>query len=222
MFEVGAVVHAGCEHHHRGLVPAGRSHAAQGGQQQVGVVGHRGHAVQGKQVGKEPHHHLAVLEHVAHARRHAKVVFQHMVGAAAVGLCGAHDVDAGDVGVYAAGHIQPHHLGAELRIAQDFIGRDDAGPDDVLAVVHIVDEAVERRHPLLEPALQPLPLGRRNDARQQVKGNEALGARAVLVLFAIDREGDAHPAEDDLGFFPAHRHGRHALPIPPPGLVLVT
>jgi hypothetical protein len=39
----------------------------------------------------------------------------------------------------------------------------------------------------------------RDDARDQVERNQALGARAVLVLVAIHRKGDAHAAEDHLG-----------------------
>jgi hypothetical protein len=37
-------------------------------------------------------------------------------------------------------------------------------------------------------------------------GNQALGARAVFVLGAIHREGDAHAAEDHLGLFAPRLH----------------
>jgi hypothetical protein len=42
---------------------------------------------------------------------------------------------------------------------------------------------------------------RRDDARDQVERDQPLGAGAVFVLGAIDREGDAHAAEDHLGLF---------------------
>jgi hypothetical protein len=51
----------------------------------------------------------------------------------------------------------------------------------------------------------PLVLG--NDARDQVERDQALGAGAVLVLGAVDREGDADAAEDHLGLFCGATHG---------------
>ena len=60
------------------LTPAGAT-AAQRLQQQVRVVRHRRHAVQAEQLREQPHHHLAVLEHVAHAAGHAQVVLEHVV-----------------------------------------------------------------------------------------------------------------------------------------------
>ena len=47
-------------------------------EQQVGIVRDRRDAIAREEIGKEPHHHLAVLEHVRHARRHAQVVLEHV------------------------------------------------------------------------------------------------------------------------------------------------
>ena len=110
VLEVGAVVHAGGEHHHRGIAGRDRAAGAQGFQQQVGVMRHRRHAVAAEQAGEEPHHHLAVFQHVAHAAGHAQVVFQHVVLARAVGVARADDVDAGDVRIHLAWHIHALHL----------------------------------------------------------------------------------------------------------------
>jgi hypothetical protein len=62
-----------------------------------------------------------------------------------------------------------------------------AGLEDLLLVVDVVEEGVERLHPLPQAGLQRLPLGRRDDARDDVEGDQALGAG----LLAVDREGDA-------------------------------
>ena len=115
----------------------------------------------------------------------------------------ARDVDAGDVRVHVARHVDPDHLGAELRVALDLLGRHDAGFQDLLAVIDVVDEAVQGRDALRQAALHVAPLGRRDDARDQVERDQALGARAIGVLRAIDREGDADAAEDHLGFLAA-------------------
>ena len=74
-------------------------------------MGHRRHTVLDEELGEEPHHHLAVLQHVGDTAGHAQVVFEHVVLAAAVRVAGAHDVNARDVAVDAAGYIDAHHLG---------------------------------------------------------------------------------------------------------------
>jgi len=169
--------------------------------------------VLGKQLGEQPHHHLAVLEHVAHAAGHAQVVFQHVVGAAAVGLRRAHDVDARDMRVDLARQVHTHHLGAELAVLEHVLGRHDAGLEDLLTVVDVVQEAVQRRHALRQALLHAGPFIAGDDARDQVEGDQPLGAGAVFVFGAVDREGDADAAEDHLGFMATRRHllGRAAL-----------
>ena len=80
------------------------------------------------------------------------------------------------------------------------------GADDLLLVVDVVDEAVQRRHALRQALLHLGPLVRRDHARDQVERDQALGAGAVLVLRAVDGEGDADAAEDHLGLFAARLH----------------
>jgi hypothetical protein len=108
--------------------------------------------------------------------------------------------------VHTAGHVHTHHLGAELRVLENLVGRDMAGLDDFLVVVHVVDEAVERRHALHQTGLHALPLVGRNDAGNQVKGDQALGAGTVFVFGAVHREGDADAAEDHFGLFAPGLH----------------
>ena len=115
---------------------------------------------------------------------HAQVVLEHVVAAAAVGVGGAHDVDAGDVRVDAAGHLDALHLGAVLRVAEHLLGRDDARLQDLLAVVDVVEEAVQRRDPLAQPPLQLAPLVRRDDARDQVERDQPLGAASAASSLA--------------------------------------
>jgi hypothetical protein len=52
---------------------------------------------------------------------------------------------------------------------------------------------------LFEPRAQDVPFSRGKNARQHVEGDESL----LRVRFAIDREGDADAAEQDLGFAPS-------------------
>jgi len=113
------------------------------------------------------------------------------------------------------------HLGAVLRVVQDEVGGHDAGADDVLAVVHVMDEAVERRDPLHQPLLHAAPLVGGDDAGDQVERDQALVARATLILGAIDGKGDAHAPEDHLGLGPAGLHHVRGLLAQPMGVALV-
>ena len=195
MLEVGAVEGARRQQHRGGIEHAGGRHRAQGLEQQVGVVLDRVHVVAREQVGKEPHHHLAVLEQVAHPRGHAQVVLEHVVLALAVGACGAHQVDAGDHRVQAAGHVHAFHFGAELGVVEHLLGGDAPGAQDLLAVVDVGEEGVECAHALAQADLERRPFGAGNDARQQVEGDQAL----LAAFLTIDIEGDADAMEGDVG-----------------------
>src|SRR3546814_18952388 len=65
----------------------------------------------------------------------------------------------------------------------------------LLAVIAVVEEGVERAHPLLDPAREAAPLARRDDPRHDVEGDQPL----VAAVGAIDVEGDADVAEKSLG-----------------------
>ena len=62
-------------------------------------------------------------------------------------------------------------------------------------MVDVVDEAVERVDALFEAALDIVPLGGGDDARDQVEGENAL--RALVV--AVDVEGDAELEQEPFG-----------------------
>jgi hypothetical protein len=65
--------------------------------------------------------------------------------------------------------------------------RDAAIAQDALLVINVVEKVVEGRDPLGQPAFEHLPLGARDDARDQVEGEDALNA----LFLPVDREGDA-------------------------------
>ena len=99
------------------------------------------------------------------------------------------------------------HLRPVLRVAEDLVGRDASRLDDLLLVIDVVDVEVERPHPLTQAGLELPPLRGRDDARDDVERNQALGAAALFVLFAVDSERDADATEDQVGFraLVAHR-----------------
>ena len=144
-----------------------------------------------EQLREQPHHDLAVLEHVGHAGGHAQVVLEYVE----LAFAGAHHVDAGDVGVDVAGYFDTLHLGAVLRVAQHLRRRDPARLEDLLVVVDVGDEGVQRRDPLAQAAEQLPPFGRGDDARHHVEGDQSLGTG----LLAVDGESDADAAEQQVG-----------------------
>ncbi len=207
VLEVGGVVRAR-RHHGDGRIVLGlRTDGAEVLEQHVRVVLDRPDRTRGEELGEEPHHHLAVLEHVRHAGRHPQVVLQHVVLARA----GADDVDARDVRVDAARNVHAGHLAPVLRIAEHALGGNGAGLQDLLVVVDVVQEEVERAHALLQTLLEDAPLVRRNDARHDVERDQALGAG----ILPVDGERDADPVERALGLFPFLRDAGCVGPLEP-------
>ncbi len=122
VLEVGRVVHAGREQHDRRHRRRGRRDGAQRGEQLLRVLVDAEHAVALEERRELALHRRAVLEHVARARGRAQVVLEHEVLAVLV----AHDVDAGDVRVDAAGRVEADHLAPEVARAEHELGRDPA------------------------------------------------------------------------------------------------
>ncbi len=158
-----------------------------------------------EQLGKQPHHHLAVRQHVGHAGRHAQVVLQHIELAVAV----ADQVDPDDVGIGLVRHLHPHHRDLVLLVDQDMVGGDQARPQNVLLVIDVREETVDRLHPLGEPQLEPAPVVRIDDPRHHVRRYQPFRAGVV----AVDREGDAGAAKDQICLGALARH-----PLRGPGL----
>ena len=204
VLEVRAVVLARREHHDGRLAHFVGRRGAQGVEQQAGIVLDGQHGLRREQLRKQPHHHLAVLEHVRHAGGGAQVVLEHEVAAVLV----ADQVDAGDLRVDLVGQVEADHRHLVGLVGQHLFGGDHPGLEDGLPVVDVVEEPVQRGDALLEALGEHLPLGARDDARNGVERDQALGAGFI----AVDGEGDAHSVEQEVGFAAllGHPLGRHA------------
>ena len=191
MLEIGRVVHAGRQHDDGRVVDALRRDRAQVVEQHVGIVLDRGHPVAHEQLGKQPHHHLAVFQHVGDAGRHAQIVLEHVKLARA----GPHDVDPGDVRINAGGNVDALHRRAVLGIAQNLFRRNDARLQNVLIVIDIVQKFVEGGDALHQAGLQLGPLGGIDDPRNNVERDQPFFSGVV----AVHRKGDPHALEDQFG-----------------------
>ena len=193
MFVVGGIEDAGREQHDVRIARGrGRRDRFQCGEQFVRIVLDRRDAMAREQFGKKPHHDLAVLQHVGDAGGRARIVFEDVK---CLGV-DAHDVDAGDMHVDIVRHFLPAHLRAEGGIAEDEIVGHDAGAQDFARTVDVLDEGVERIDALGQPFFQEPPFGASHDARDDVERDQPF----LCIGLAVDREGDADTAEDQLGF----------------------
>ena len=196
MLVIGRVVDAGRQQHDSRIAGGGfRRERLQRGEQFVRIVLDRRHAMAREQLREQPHHDLAVLQHVGDARRRAGVVLENIKR---VGIDADH-VDAGDVHVDVVRHLLAVHLRPEHRILEHQALRHDAGLENFAAAVDVAQISVDRLDALLKPAAQRVPFLRRQDARDDVERDQPL----LGVGLAIDREGDADAAEQQLGFLAA-------------------
>jgi hypothetical protein len=95
------------------------------------------------------------------------------------------------MGVDVLGRLDAEHLRPEGRVEQDEVGRHEARLDDLLVVIDVVEEDVDRLDPLEAAPLHEVPFGAVEDARDEVEGDQPLGRAS----FGIDGKGDAQPPE---------------------------
>jgi hypothetical protein len=175
----------------RRTLAGGRRNGRERAAQVMRIGFHRPDAVLHEQLREHLHHRLAVLDHVRDAGRGAGIVLQHVE----LVLADAHDVGADDVGVDPARRREADHFRQEGDIALDQPGRDLAGLHDLLVVVNVVQEHVQRTHPLLDALGQALPFPVVDDPRHEVERDQPLGR----LRLAIDGESDAGAPEEALG-----------------------
>ena len=144
-----------------------------------GIVVDRPDAVAGEQLGEDPGHDPAVLDHVGDAGRRAEVVLQNHIPA--VGT--PEDVDTGDVDPNPVGRIEIRRLPEEVRRTGDQPAGHEPLGQDLLRAVDVGQEGLESPHPLADPVFEDGPFLGGDDPGQQVERDGPLLAR--------EGEGDA-------------------------------
>ena len=188
MLVIGRIEMARRQHHaHRPRRGAARRDRLHRLEQPVGIAVDRLDAIFAEQFGAQPHHRLAVFEHVAHPRGRARIVLEHEEFIRP----GPHQIDAADMRPDAVRRAHAGDLRAELRIAEDEVLRQHALLEDAALAIDIVEEGVDRIDPLHQPFGQARPFVGEEDTRDDVERDDPFARVGV----AIDREGDAELAE---------------------------
>ncbi len=136
------------------------------------------------------HHHLAVLEHVRDARRNPQIILENQKITGVV----ANNVDAGDMCVDAARHIDALHFRPVLRIAKHLFGRNHPRLQYLLLVVDIVNKRIQRAHALLQARVEPKPFCGRQYPWHDVERNQTLAA----FLLAVNGKRDTNAMEEGI------------------------
>ncbi len=165
------------EHDDVRLANAGRRAMAQDAQQPARVVVDRANFVVAKHVRETALEHRAILEHVRDPRGGAAIVLEHQERSVFV----TNEVDSRDVDVDVAGDVDADHLGAKALRRIDDLSRDAPLAQDPLVVVNVVQERIERANPLHDSAIDPVPLGGGQDARDDVEREDSFGSRCLRV-----------------------------------------
>ena len=186
VLEVGGVVDARRQHHD--ARPAGgtrdgptRREADEVVEELPGVGVDRADAELGEPVGERPRHDLPVREHVRDAAGCAQVVLEDHPAT----VVAPDQIAAGDVDVLVVRNVDADDLPAEVAGQHDEPARHDPVAQDLLPVVDVVEEAVQRLDALSQARLDDRPLVGREDAGNRVERQDPLGA---LLAFGVDRE----------------------------------
>ncbi len=99
------------------------------------------------------------------------------------------------MGIDPARRREADHLLKPRGVIAEQALRHPARADDLLPVIEVVDEGIERADPLFDPAFQPPPFARADDARHGVERDEPL----LGLVLAIDVEGNSRLAEVGFG-----------------------
>ncbi len=191
MFVIGAVELAGRQDDHGRLaVTFLRRNRGQRLFQKAGIAVDRCDAVFHEKLREHPHHDFAVLQHVAHARRSAAIVLEHVELVCA----GTNEVDADDMRIDAARRAEPDRGLLEGCVAGDQMLGDAPGLDDLATVVDIRQKGVQRGSALPDATVELAPFGVGEDPRKHVERDQALG----IAAFSVDCEGDADALEQVL------------------------
>jgi hypothetical protein len=192
VLEIRRVADPRGQHHDRRIRAVLRRQRAQRRQQGLTVVRDRPHVVSVEQPRKHPFGHRAVRQHVRHPAGYAQVVLQRHEAA----VLEPDQVSSRHGYVDVPMHAHAAHLTAVVAAAEHQFPWHHALSEDAALVVDVLEKQIDGDEPLGEAPFQRVPFARRDDARQQIEGEDPFGSLFV----AVDGKGDALRQERAVGF----------------------
>ncbi len=183
MLEIGRVAHTGGEQHHDGLLSADRRRPAQRVQQPPRIGSDRPDLLLKEQAGEDAGHGPAVLHYVGHAGRHLQVVLKYPQDPCLV----ADYIDPCEVDSHAVRRLDAVRRPAKPGRGGKQRTRHHSVPDHLGRPVDVGEKRLQRADPLYDARFDQLPLGCRDQPRDQVEREDP--------LFAGMGEDDALVAE---------------------------
>jgi len=145
------------------------------------------------QAPKGAFHGPTVLQQVAHAAGTAGVVLQDEVFAPVI----ANEVRSADVDVDVPGNLNVREFAPKVLPRQDVMRRDDAVFHDALFVIDVMEKQIQGRNALHQAMFHALPFPCRDDARDQIKGEDPFSAARIAIHVkrdALTQEREVHGA----------------------------
>ncbi len=190
VLEVRLVERAGRQHDgERRLVRRGwrQQPIAQAGEERADE---RPHLISPSELGKDARDDLPVLERIARTGRRLRAIAEHPP--APVGR--AREIDGVDVQPRAAGRAARRGRPQEVRMTERQLRRNDALREQLLRAVEIGEQRIEQLRPLRDARLDPPPLARRNEERQEIERPRTIAALRIGVDVVGDAVLDDEPA----------------------------
>ncbi len=172
VLEIGRVAHTGGEQHHDRLLGTNRRGPPQRVEQPPRIGSNRPHMLLQEQAGKDAGHGPAVLHHVGHAGRHLQVVLEYPQEPCLV----ADDIDPCEVDPHAVRRLDTVRRPAKPGRGGEQRPRHHPVPDHLARPVDVGEKRLQRAYPLHDARFDQLPLGRRDQPRDQVEREDPLFA----------------------------------------------
>ena len=134
---------------------------------------------------------MPVFDDIAYTGGRPRIVLENEERAVLV----PHDIGAADIDVCLVRQIDVAHRRAIVAVAEDQLRRDDAVAQDMLLMVDIVEQQVDRGDPLRDAALEMLPFVARQDSRDHIERQDPVDRFG----FRINRKGDSEIVELRIG-----------------------
>ena len=170
MLEIGAVVDTRGEHDNGWIFDATGRCGTQSSEQFIRVFADRLDSHLLEKLRQSLGHDAAVRNHIAHARWHANVVFEHSPGANLI----ANQVDAADLNAHPVGRVDAVRGSVKVLGCRNQRSRNHTITDGILRAINIGQKSLENFDALLDAGIEHVPLWAVDNSRHSIERERSL------------------------------------------------